>query len=142
MIAKSHWSHKDVHSKHDISGVYVRQNWAYNWTDVITEHIGKLKPKPKYLVFNAGLGRTTWINLQSRSPFNRRWMPRLLAEYIKPQRFRTILSHPPLSRMGFMVLMSASRCRIDVSMCHGQRIYRDLCTIGMINTFNRMHTLQ
>ena len=29
--------------------------WSYNWTSLITEHISKLTPKPKYLVFNAGL---------------------------------------------------------------------------------------
>jgi hypothetical protein len=40
-----------------------------------------------------------------------------------------------------MMLMSASRCRIDVWMCHGPRIYQDLCIIGTRVT-DRMETQQ
>jgi hypothetical protein len=53
--ARGHWSHDEVHSKHNLSGVYIRHNWMYDWPSLITEHISKLEPKPKYLVFNAGL---------------------------------------------------------------------------------------
>lgn len=28
--------------------------WQYNWAGIIREHIGKLEPKPEYVVFNAG----------------------------------------------------------------------------------------
>jgi hypothetical protein len=37
-----------------MSGVYTPPDWSYDWASLITEHISKLKPKPKYLVFNAG----------------------------------------------------------------------------------------
>jgi hypothetical protein len=53
--ASGHWSHKDVHSKHNISDVFIQPAWSYDWASLITEHISKLRPKPKYLVFNAGL---------------------------------------------------------------------------------------
>jgi hypothetical protein len=36
-------------------GGWIAPKWSYNWTSLITEHISKLTPKPKYLVFNAGL---------------------------------------------------------------------------------------
>jgi hypothetical protein len=49
-----HWSPVEVHSKHNISEVYIPPDWSYDWASLITEHISKLKPKPKYLVFNAG----------------------------------------------------------------------------------------
>jgi hypothetical protein len=55
MNASGHWSPEDVHSKHNISKVYIKPDWSYGWASLITEHISKLKPKPKYLVFNAGL---------------------------------------------------------------------------------------
>jgi hypothetical protein len=56
--ASGHWSHQEVHSKHNTSEVYIPPDWSYDWASVITEHISKLKPKPKYLVFNAGL----WVH--------------------------------------------------------------------------------
>jgi hypothetical protein len=55
MNTSGHWSHQKVHSKHNMSDVYIEPEWSYNWSSLITEHISKLKPKPKYLVFNAGL---------------------------------------------------------------------------------------
>jgi hypothetical protein len=55
MNTSGHWSHQEVHSKHSMPDVYIQPEWSYNWTSLITEHISKLKPKPKYLVFNAGL---------------------------------------------------------------------------------------
>jgi hypothetical protein len=53
--ASGHWSHQDVHSKHNISEVFIEPDWSYDWASLITEHISKLRPKPKYLVFNAGI---------------------------------------------------------------------------------------
>jgi hypothetical protein len=58
MNVSGHWTHQEVHSKHNMSDVDIQPEWSYNWTSLITEHIGKLTPKPKYLVFNAGL----WSN--------------------------------------------------------------------------------
>jgi hypothetical protein len=56
MNTSGHWSHQEVHSKHNtMSDVYIQPEWSYNWTSLITEHISKLTPKPKYLVFNAGI---------------------------------------------------------------------------------------
>jgi hypothetical protein len=55
MNASGHWTHQEVHSKQSMSDVYIEPRWSYNWTALITEHISKLTPKPKYLVFNAGL---------------------------------------------------------------------------------------
>jgi hypothetical protein len=55
MNTSGHWSHHEVHSKHNMSDVYIQPEWSYNWTSLITEHISKLTPKPKYLVFNAGV---------------------------------------------------------------------------------------
>jgi hypothetical protein len=56
--AKGHFSHTEVHAKHNLSRVYIPPVWNGDWGSVITHHIALLEPKPEYLVFNAGL----WVH--------------------------------------------------------------------------------
>ena len=54
--SQGHWWPEDVHKPHNLTltyDKYIEPEWTGNWS-VAFEHLAKLTPKPKYVIFNAG----------------------------------------------------------------------------------------
>jgi NAD(P)-dependent dehydrogenase (short-subunit alcohol dehydrogenase family) len=60
------WNASIIHPNGGLPPSYLAVNrsvsWAYSWADLIRQHVSQLHPKPRYLVFNAGLWRPSGLN--------------------------------------------------------------------------------
>jgi len=53
MEAHGHWPPEDVHKAHEMSFEEGNYSWSGNWS-VAIGHLAKIRPKPEYVIFNAG----------------------------------------------------------------------------------------
>ena len=56
-LARGHWDVTDVHQSHELAVGPEPYTWQYDWDKVIRHHLANLRPKPEYVVLNAGLWR-------------------------------------------------------------------------------------